>query len=73
MPGVGLAPNRMSVRWLFSFPPALNQTSFLSNCCRISNHIPSKSQNNDVQIKAPLNTQALVCYNSVTCHLQGAL
>lgn len=72
MPGVGLAPNRMSVRWLFSFPPRTEPNVFPVQLLPYFKSY-SKSQNNDVQIKAPLNTRALVCCNSVTCHLQGAL
>lgn len=55
------------------FFPALNQVSLLFNYCHISNRIQNKSQNDNVQIKAPMKMKALVCYNSVTCHSQSAL
>lgn len=74
LPGARLTLNRISEHQLFRFPaaPALNQTSFLFNCCHISNHIPSKSQSNNVQMEAPPNTRALVCQDGAACSLQGA-
>lgn len=71
-PGQGLKQKRRSVHWLLSFFPARNQVSLLFNYCHISNHIQNKSQNDNVQIKAPRKMKALVCYNSVTCHSQSA-
>ena len=71
-PGQGLKQKRRSVHWLLSFFPAQNQVSLLFNYCHISNHIQNKSQNDNVQIKAPRKMKALVCYNSVTCHSQSA-
>lgn len=46
--------------------------SLLFNYCHISNHIQNKSQNDNVQIKAPQKMKALVHCNSVTCHSQSA-
>lgn len=46
--------------------------SLLFNYCHISNHIQNKSQNDNVQIKAPRKMKALVHCNSVTCHSHSA-
>lgn len=68
-----LKQERRSIHWLFRWFFVLHRTkSLLFNYCHISNHIQNKSQNDNVQIKAPQKMKALVHCNSVTCHSQSA-